>query len=326
MVATVFDSAYKSAGITLSGGNLVATIASGTSNVLASRTCSGLNYGQFTVGASLTGNLCVGLANRSYNTAAGTLLGTDSMSLGYKQDGTVRCNNVLLATIQTFAAAAVIDVAYNPLAQLIWFRTNNGNWNNNAANDPATNTGGISTFTLGSYHFGGACCFAIGGTTVTPNMSITAVFTSGFTYTAPSGYITVDTLAFVAKNCAVGKTDTFTTYKAAKTSTVSSASKVATSQPRRSVPLAYAWYGKSRIYSPAGTAKAISGTVKEVGVAAAGKVVYLYSAATGEYLGTAISDGSGLYSIPALGKTNLFAVAFDPTTYQAMVYDQLAPV
>jgi hypothetical protein len=193
MSATIFDTNFKSSGITLSGGSLTATVTSGTSNVGADHRVSGLTFFEMAIGASLTGSVCVGLVNNGFNTASGTLLGVDANSIGYKNDGTVRINNVLLTTIATYAATNVIGVAINPQLELIWFRVGAGGWNNDilANQDPASNIGGINLATL-------PCAGlrpAFGGTTVTPNQSATATFTSGFANTPPSGYITIDTVA-----------------------------------------------------------------------------------------------------------------------------------
>jgi hypothetical protein len=193
MTATTFDSNLMSAsGMALSGGNLTAT-ATAAASVGAARACSGLTYFQVTLGSSIGTAQLVGLVNRSFAFGT-TLLGADGAnnSVGYKSsDGTVKINNATAATIQTSAANAVIDVAYNPSTQKIWFRTNNGNWNNDviANQNPVGSVGGISTAAVRG------ALYPAWGAAATGN-NATAVFTSGFTNTPPTGYITVDTLAF----------------------------------------------------------------------------------------------------------------------------------
>lgn len=204
MSATVFDANFKSAGITLSGGNLTATVASGTSNVGADHKVTGPTYFEMTMGASLTGSVCVGLVNNAFNTASGTLLGVDANSVGYKNDGTVKINNATLTTIATYLATNVICVAIDPRYAKIWFRVGAGGWNNDilANQDPASNVGGITLATL-------ACAGlrpAFGGTTVSPTQAATAVFTSGFAQTPPTGFITVDTIASNTANDTDGST------------------------------------------------------------------------------------------------------------------------
>lgn len=218
MTATTFDTNLKSAsGMALSGGNLTAT-ATAAASVGATRNCTGLTYFQVTIGSAIATSQQVGLVTRNF-TFGTTLLGNDTSnySVGYQSGGTVRINNAIAATIQTFAANAVIDVAYNPIAHLVWFRTNNGNWNNDVIGNqnPNGNVGGISTAAVTGP------LYPAWGAGATGN-NATAIFTSGFTNTAPTGYITVDTLAFVAEiNSAVPKAGSFNyaTIKAGKGST-----------------------------------------------------------------------------------------------------------
>lgn len=203
MTATTWDSVFKSAGVTLSGGSLTATITSGTSQVGASRTVSGPVYFEVTIGASLTGSMSVGLVNGQYNMAGGTLLGADLNGIGYQNGGAVKINAATISTIMTFTAGDRIGVAYNPQTALIWFRKNNGNWNNDVIGNqnPVGNVGGISLATMTA----GRLFPALGATTVTPNQAGTAAFTT-FTDTAPTGYVTIDTIQSSATNADKAKT------------------------------------------------------------------------------------------------------------------------
>ena len=68
--------------------------------------------------------------------------------------------------IQTGATGNRLCVAYDYGNDKIWYRTNNGNWNNSGSDDPATNTGGISLNIASSggvaaptvQHYGGGSC------------------------------------------------------------------------------------------------------------------------------------------------------------------------
>ena len=314
MTAT-WDPSNKSAGITLSGSDLVATIASGTSNVAATRACSGKTYFEVTVGASLTGTLAVGICNRAFSMSAGTTLGANANGCGWRQNGTVVIVGSTIATIATFAATNTLCVAVDPAAQLIWFRVGAGNWNNNAANDPATGTGGISLATM----ILGPVLPAMGGTTVTPNMSGTAAFASGsFAQAVPSGYDTVDTIQVAARRTLAGN-------ESARSHALAAASF------RSIMPAAAgAWYGGTTgsigYWAPAAAPTHLSGVVTEGGVPVA-KVVRLYDRRTGLFLGEAVSDaGDGSYEIPALGRAAVVAIAFNGPAYNALVYDNVAPV
>src|SRR5207253_1439510 len=114
--------------------------------------------------------------------------------IGYKQDGTVKLNNVTLGTIATYTTGNRVGIAYHPQFQLFWARVNNGNWNNNGANNPASATladaqGGLSTATLAGFSL-----FPAFQTAGTNNAAATAIFSTPFTDTAPTGFVTVDTV------------------------------------------------------------------------------------------------------------------------------------
>ncbi len=81
-----------------------------------------------------------------------------------------------------------------------------------------------------------------------------------------------------------------------------------------------------RLWSPAGTGTNAAGTVKEGAVLVASKKVWVLDNKTKLLLGTALSDGSGVFSIPALGRSLVDVLAEDPTTFQAQIYDRVIPV
>jgi hypothetical protein len=322
-VVATWDANNKSAGVTLSGSNLVATATSGTPSVAATRACSGKTYFEVLLGASLTGVFSVGVCNRIYSMTAATQLGANANGCGWRKDGTVIINGSTISTIATYAAADTLCVAMDPMAQLIWFRVGAGNWNNSALNNPATGVGGISTATMTL----GPLLPALSGATTAPTMSGTAAFASGsFAQTAPSGFVTLDTIQVAAFNGMVAATGAaFSTYKATKSSTVASPSK------KTSVLVAaHAWYGGTTgnvaQYTPAAAPTYVSGIVIEAGVPVA-KIVRLYDHNTGLFLGQVTANAStGAYTIPALGRAKVFAVAFDAPTYQALVFDNVVPV
>lgn len=72
---------------------------------------------------------------------------------------------------------------------------------------------------------------------------------------------------------------------------------------------------------------AISGTVKEAGVAIAGAWVALYDRRNGQLIARQQSSGSGTFSFTALplGAANYYVVALDPA-FNALIFDQVTPV
>ncbi|QUN28696.1 discoidin domain-containing protein [Cupriavidus sp. KK10] len=78
--------------------------------------------------------------------------------------------------------------------------------------------------------------------------------------------------------------------------------------------------------APATSARTVSGTVTVGGVATGGLLVRAYAKLTGEYIGQATSAGDGTYSINCGNVwADVYVIAFDPTTYRAVTYDQIVP-
>lgn len=301
MPTTAWDANSKSSGVALSGSNLIATISSSSSNVAANRTLTGLSYYEITA-TTMPNVSSIGICNRVFDFNSGTLLGSNNNGLGYRTGGTVVLNGVTLATIAAYVATNVIGVAVDTNNLLIWFRVGSGNWNNNALNDPATGVGGIdfSTMLLGALR-------PAAGATFTTNHVLTAAFSSGgWSFSAPSGYSSVDTTQ------AIGESVQLPTLASAKQAPITT-------------PFQFVSAGTPG-YGPGGDTT-ISGTVTEEGVTAVAKRVILFDPQSCQFLGVTTSDaGSGTYSIRAFGRTNVVAFALDPTTYRMRGYDQLTPV
>lgn len=145
-MATTWDPAKKDASITLSNGNLTATGTLATDrSVLStlSHVTTGKYYFEILINAASGGGLeVIGLGNAS--TALGNFLGFTVNSIGWLRDNRVISNNSLITNINTWTTGDTLSVAVDLTAQLIWFRVNAGNWNNNGSANPATGVGGIS--------------------------------------------------------------------------------------------------------------------------------------------------------------------------------------
>jgi large repetitive protein len=150
------------------------------------------------------GTIAVGLVNRGYNMASGTILGSNNNGIGYKSTGAVVLNNVTLTSLASYASNDVVGVAVDIANCLIWFRVGTGNWNNSAGADPATGAGGIDYSGMAL----SALLPAAGGSASA--LSLTGAFTT-FTNTPPSGFITVDTCQATAWNSDTGKSATYST-------------------------------------------------------------------------------------------------------------------
>ncbi len=320
--ATTFDPSQKGASVTLSGSDLTATVSSGTGTARTTNKLGNLSYFEMTVGATLSGSSRIGLCNPIFTNTG--LLGVDNNGVGYDAGGTVKINNATVATIATYTTSSLIGVAVDPMLKLVWFRVGaGGDWNNDviANQNPVGAVGGISISALS-----GNFCPAWGGTATS---SVTAAFASGsWSGTAPTGYGSPDTLGSSAFNADVAyRSATFSQYGPAQAGTPSPGSQISLITANRSVMTSEgAWYGSYKTYSPASFPTFVSGQVQENGSPVAGKKVFLYDHSNGTLIGTTLSDGSGNFSIPALGHVTTFAVALDDPTYNALVYDNVTPV
>jgi len=194
MAFTVWDTVQKSAGLTLSGGNLTATGNISLNGVRAADTqTSGKFYFEITTGATYgTSQNSIGICNGNVsssniaNSMGSTLL---NVAITAKGSGNIFVNNVNSGlTIGAIAINTVVCVAVDLSAKLIWFRKGAaGSWNatSGSTNDPATGVGGASIASIAPAYqnFYPAIGLASSGDTVTANFGAT-----GFTGSVPSGY------------------------------------------------------------------------------------------------------------------------------------------
>jgi len=331
VTATTWDPNNKNSAIALSGGNLTAT-ASNTSSqagVRATRVLTGPTYLEYTIGSLTGGTLFVGMCTYGWGFST-TALGADTQGLSYQSSGVVRVNNSTLSTIQTFAATNVVRMAVSLRLQQVWFNVGNGNWNNNASNVPSDNpavaVGGISYATMAAFNLLPAMSSA--GAAGNTNAVTAAFSSSGWGFSAPSGFASPDTCG--ASGFAVDLPSSTAPYSGPARQDPFSG----TYQKKMTLPVAAgAWYGISnntpntavKIWSPAAAATHVSGFVYENGLPVK-KIVRLYDHTDGTFLGETTSAADGSYSIPGIGRTNVVAIAFDPTTFNAICWDQVTPV
>jgi hypothetical protein len=303
-VATALHTTLKT-NTTLSGGNLVAT-STGAGGARSDRPITGLTYFSAVI-TTLTGAPQIGIARNDYSGAAA--LGSQTSSVGYvPTTGIVQYNGATLATIQTSAQGNRIDCAVNWPDRLIWFRTNAGNWNNNVANDPATGVGGIDISGVAAPGTMVAAVYA----SLTGNVW-TMEFSTAFTNAPPTGYASLDVVGYVRAQWVCDPRGAPVTGGLLP----ASFSCRASSMPRDGV--ASKWFNGTTI-------TVVSGITKEGGVAAGNKRVEVYDRNTGELLNSGLSDGSGNWSLPCLGRPAVRVVGSDPTTYNSVVFDNVVPV
>lgn len=181
---TSFDAASLS-NATLSNSNLTATRSNTSAGGAKSLTykSSGKFYFEVTVGASHANTDFIGAMASSVG-YSDVINGTAGNYSGYWHDGRLISSGSTPANIGTSASGDVVSLAYDLDNLKYWVRLNGGNWNNSGTADPATNTGGFTTFASMAPSIGFS---TIGSPTTGDNF--TANFGAAvFTYSVPSGF------------------------------------------------------------------------------------------------------------------------------------------
>lgn len=151
-MATSFNPANTSSGITLSNGNLTATVNSTDPGTHVNAfsldgESTGKFYWEIVCGiASGAGRLGIATTGASLSTG----FGADTQSYGWDSSGQVFFNGASVATIQGFGNGNTVATAVDIGNLLIWFQTAGGNWNNSGTANPATGIGGISIGSIAS--------------------------------------------------------------------------------------------------------------------------------------------------------------------------------
>lgn len=170
-------------GNVFSNSNLTVTRTSAIAGQAVTRatTCvtTGKSYWEVRVDNNVAGALSINVAG------IGSILsnGNTAQSLFYAPSGLAGGGGASSnSNVGSFTTGATIDIALDETVSppRVAIRKNNGNWNGNAANDPA-----VGFYSLTTVAAGWALCPAV--TTGTQNDAMTIIF-SGFTNPAPAGY------------------------------------------------------------------------------------------------------------------------------------------
>lgn len=185
--ATTFDpDTLPDGNIVLSNGDLTATVVidayRGARTIVAIPAASKKYWSNYI--DSVTFNCGVGLCNESFN-LVGSVANVNNAGYGSGVGSFYSANNLISDALMTYGASDRIDIAVDVSAKLIWFRKNNGNWNNDAGADPSGGVGGLSFSTLSATSY-----YAM---VVLDYATITSQFSSGsWTNPAPSGFTQLD--------------------------------------------------------------------------------------------------------------------------------------
>lgn len=190
--AVTWDPAHTDASITLSGGNLVAAISSGTGNFLSRATtgvaASSKVYWEIANNNDPDGganDFGLGISDGSFTCPQNNFLGFDTHGWGYYSSNQVFENGSSAATWAAYFATNVVSFAVDTVNGKFWARVAGGNWNNDVAANPATNTNGLA-FTLTAPVYP-TLCFR--DSPITALTKATAQFASAsWSFTAPAGF------------------------------------------------------------------------------------------------------------------------------------------
>lgn len=301
------------------GGLTVCSNGANTASV-SKRQATGLIYWEAKVDV-LVGTVGIGIAAGDFN--YNSILGVDRQGVAYRQTGVVVVGNATIATLSNYAQGDIVCVAYNSGTKTIWFRVNNGSWNNDGTANPATGVGGIDlnvNYVLdiatdywpnGTYP---SFAFSIAGSVITATFD-----EEEWVYSAPSGYISIeqDTFSLTAYT-----TDPMSyMIFGEEPDDAGDWNCNATELPENNHTAAIAF--------PAGPVKTLAGEVQEDSVGVEGRLVRVYNRRTGELVGEARTNATGDFVIPAIDPTlPHFIVAFDDDVapdYNAKIYDNVIP-
>lgn len=184
IVPTMLDPLNTGVGVTLSNFNLTATKTSATAWRM-SRSVLGVTTGKYYFEVTwneFTGSF-IGVGLGDQDASVENFYGSDANGLILINNGEVYRGGALATTIQTSAEGSITGVAFDVDAELVWFRTGAGDWNNSPTADPETGTGGIA---FGASMSG--TTYAGVGVQTAPNDQMTANFGPTFSGTPPAGY------------------------------------------------------------------------------------------------------------------------------------------
>lgn len=196
MANTTWNPSDKGAPITLTGGNLIATLSSTGFQCIRAidKQVSGKFYWECTCNVIAGSLMAIGFMASAVSLSSGLTSGASPGTVGLANGGRLWVDGTIVpsATVALGAtpAGTVVCVALDCSARLVWFRLGAaGGWNSPSVANPATGTGGISVavgagipafpaLTLGSTS-GDQATANFGDTAFTG--AVPAGFTSGFT-------------------------------------------------------------------------------------------------------------------------------------------------
>ena len=226
----------KSASITLSGGNLVATSSGSSDSAVRGNVghTSGKWYVEFQNSGTWSGGTNIGLGIASSSAVLSSVGNTKLQAfICIAYNGEIWFNGVdTTKTLLQYTASSLIGMAIDLDNKTAWIRQGTNNWNGDAAANPVTNTGGvdISSVFNGSVSAYPLMCSNVNNTINTTNFGGSTPFTNG----PPTGFqpwggsaFAVPTAAFPRVAC-TGTSSTWSTSDKSTNITLSNGNLTAT--------------------------------------------------------------------------------------------------
>lgn len=189
MANTTWNPSDKTANITLSGGNLIATFSNnfiGGARAAHSQT-TGKYYFEVTANQMNYGGGGIGMANATIDMTSVVPSTVATGTTGLRtSNGSIYVNGVAGPALAPITAGMVICVAVDLGARLIWYRQGAaGQWNGSGAANPGTGVGGVTLTSLGGGSLAAFPWFSSGnnGDKATANFG-----DSAFVGAVPSGF------------------------------------------------------------------------------------------------------------------------------------------
>lgn len=176
---TTWNSADKDASVSLDATFLIATGGFGCVRSIASHSTGKYFASSFV--NPISGGNTYGIANSSF-VLSGSVPNSTNSAGAFPEGGSISFNSGVIGTFTAAVTNDIVDMAVDIGAQLIWFRTNGGDWNGNPANNPATGTGGASFAGIGAGPYFATICLN-SGRVGTANFGASA-----YSFAAPSGF------------------------------------------------------------------------------------------------------------------------------------------
>ena len=148
LVDDAWSAGDKSANITLSNGDKTALSSSGSAGVRSTQTrlngAAGKYYAELLIDAKGASSCSYGIKSKQTTVAS-----TFETCRVLATDGTIRVDTTIVGGVgSALTAGNIVCVAWDSGTERVWFRKDNGLWNNDAAANPATATNGIDVSSL----------------------------------------------------------------------------------------------------------------------------------------------------------------------------------